>query len=366
MKKSTIYTIVVMFLAIGLAQNTQAQKDTTEVKVGKKKIIIIENKTDKEREQGDLEAGRKAFEDLRDDAADKNGELKLEIIDLKNELSSAETDEKKAEIEQKIEAHEKKIAENDKKIEAFESGIAEIEIDLKDLEDEIGDLDDSFELEDLTSYKKKKKFNGHWAGFQMGLSNMLVGNSSISTPEELSFLELTPEKSFGYQLNFMEFNIPVFGQVAGFVTGAGIEWNSLTLAKNVDLNVDENGFLSASEIATDERDYEKNRLNMAYLTVPLIFEVQPWGKKSFHISAGATAGLRLWSKQKQTWYEGDRKNKYKNKDSFSLNPFRYGATAKIGYKNMALYANYNVSELFKNDYSQTIQPFTVGVSLINF
>ncbi len=362
MKKTTLYTIVAMAFAIGLASNATAQKDTTEVKMGNKKLLIIENIDDNERAQSDLEAGKRAFEDLLSAAAEKNAELKLEILELNKEIASSSQDSTQQKLKAKVAEKEKKIAENEKKIEAFESGIAGIETDLDKLSDQLDDIEtDDIDME-FNSCSKKKSFNGHLAGFQIGLTNLLLNSKDIGTPEAMPFLELNPEKSIGYQFN-LEKNIPLIDNRMGFVTGVGIEWNSFSLAKNIDLAINQEGKLIGNEVATTDRAYEKNNLNMAYLTIPFIFEVQPWGKKSFHISAGITGGIRLWSKQKQTYYTNDHKNKYKKKDAFNLNPFRYGATAKIGYNKLSLYANYNISDLFKKGTTtDLVQPFTTGVA----
>lgn len=78
------------------------------------------------------------------------------------------------------------------------------------------------------------------------------------------------------------------------------------------------------------------------------------------ISAGAIGALKLGS---HTKYKTDSK-KEKDRGDFYLNPFRYGFTARIGYKSLSLYGTYYVSDMFQENKGPVATPFSIGIGLM--
>lgn len=73
----------------------------------------------------------------------------------------------------------------------------------------------------------RKRFNSHWAGFEFGLLNFLNDSYQLANNDDMTFLEIIPEKTFAYRLNIFEFNIPLHKYYFGLATGAnfiGIAW----------------------------------------------------------------------------------------------------------------------------------------------
>ena len=58
--------------------------------------------------------------------------------------------------------------------------------------------------------------------------------------------------------------------------------------------------------------------------------------------------------------------KDKNKQDFNLSTFRYGFTARVGYRGLKLYATYYPVQLFEVDKGPEVYPFSVGLILFNF
>ena len=99
---------------------------------------------------------------------------------------------------------------------------------------------------------------------------------------------------------------------------------------------------------------------------PLLLEFQiPAGKKRIHLSAGVIGGVKLASKTKVKYQDGG-KQKSVIKDDYSLSPLRYGATVRVGYRMINLYANYYFSPLFSETTSPELTPFSIGLNLIPF
>jgi hypothetical protein len=61
--------------------------------------------------------------------------------------------------------------------------------------------------------------------------------------------------------------------------------------------------------------------------------------------------------------ESGEKSKEKNKGDFNLSPLRWGVTARVGYKDVSLFANYYMTSLFKPGRGPELYPFTIGLAI---
>ncbi len=209
--------------------------------------------------------------------------------------------------------------------------------------------------------KKKKKFNPHYAGFEIGLNNYVDPDFSLHTG---SFMDLNTAKSWNYNLNFLEYGIGLGTSYAGIVTGMGFEWSNYIFDANNSIEKGFNG--NIIERPEPYNGITKSKLSMTYLNIPLILEFQiPAGNKRIHVSGGLTGGVKLASKTKIKYRDGGRQKEVR-KDDFSLSPFRYGATVRIGYRAVNLFATYYFSPLFGETPEPELNPFSVGLNLISF
>jgi hypothetical protein len=108
----------------------------------------------------------------------------------------------------------------------------------------------------------------------------------------------------------------------------------------------------------------KNKLTTTYLMLPvnLTFTSSKESKKAFRMSAGFRVGYRVGAHTKQVV---DNK-KEKTRDDFNLNPIKYGITASIGYSWLNLYADYDMSTLFRDNTLPVLTPVQVGIMLAGF
>jgi hypothetical protein len=129
-----------------------------------------------------------------------------------------------------------------------------------------------------------------------------------------------------------------------------------------------------------------------YFNIPLLFEFQTnsyMKKNSFHFAAGMIMGVRLSSHTKKYYDEWNKDfevtqynpatdsyetvytatspdyAKAKDFDDFYMNPFKWDATARIGWGFINLFATYSVNTLFKEDKGPELYPWTVGITLVN-
>jgi hypothetical protein len=238
---------------------------------------------------------------------------------------------------------------------------------------------------------KVPKFNGHWAGFDMGLNGYLNTDFNQSFPPEYEYMDLRMTKSVAVYVNFFEQNVALSkNQKWGMVTGLGLEWHNYRFSKNTRLNADSsylNGYIDQGI------SIRKSKLTTFYLNVPLLFEFQTNSrhkKDSFHLGIGMIAGARLSSHTKKYYDEWNKAfditqynpstskyetvltavspdhSKSKDFDDFYLQPFKFDATVRIGWGFVNLFATYSVNQMFKEDKGPELYPWTIGITFVNF
>lgn len=113
-------------------------------------------------------------------------------------------------------------------------------------------------------------------------------------------------------------------------------------------------------------EFMKNRLSTWHLNLPLMLEVQipVYGEyQRLKLSAGVIGGLRIGSRQVQKYVAAGDKQKIKTKDDFYLRDWRYGFTARVGYGDVCLFAEYYPQTLFKDNKGPDIYPVTFGIHI---
>ena len=236
----------------------------------------------------------------------------------------------------------------------------------------------------------KRKFNGHWAGFDMGINGYVDPDFKMSFPKETEYMDLRMTKSVGVYINFFEQNISLSkNQKFGMVTGMGINWNNYRFSKDTRLNADSSELIGYIDKGINIR---KTKLTNLYLNIPLLFEFQTNSyhkKNSFHFGLGMVMGVRLSSHTKKYYDERDKgfditkynpaTDKYetvftavspdnsivKDFDDFYMNPFKFDATVRIGWGFVNLFATYSVNTMFKKDKGPELYPWTIGITLVN-
>lgn len=235
---------------------------------------------------------------------------------------------------------------------------------------------------------KKHRFNGHWAGFELGINGLLTPDFNMSYPLTQSYLDLRMEKSINVNLNFYEQNINLNKSgTFGMFTGLGLSWNNYRFSKATFLTGDSAVFKGYLMEGVSVR---KSKLVNLYLTVPLFFEIQTKSyknKEKLHFAAGVVAGWRISSHTKIYYNDANKifnlrdtetgnllptsmqspgnsnRNISKNYDSFHMRPFKLDAGIRMGWGIVNLYANYSLTSLFIKDRGPELYPFSVGIAL---
>lgn len=239
-----------------------------------------------------------------------------------------------------------------------------------DNNDHDDDFDFDFEFEADTVVQKPTKSRSHWRGLDLGFNSLMAGDKfSTDLPAGQDHLELIPGKSINVNLNIWGHDFPIIQRYVMFTTGIGLTLNNYRFSSDQTLRGDTNLVVAGYDYKKDgdRISYQKNKLAVNYVTVPLLlqFNTHPELKKSFHIAAGVLLSYKYNSHLKLV-YKDDGKQKDKRQDDFNIEPFRYDATVRLGYRNYTVFASYAMSELFKNERGPELHPFQFGISVVNW
>lgn len=212
----------------------------------------------------------------------------------------------------------------------------------------------------------EEEFSGHWAGIDFGLNTFLhtdySGYDNAFLKNNLirsNSLFINPfQHSFGLNRNKNTF---------GVVTGLGLWLESFRLEKNTTLEKRADGTIVPKILVFD--DNQKSKFSLAYLTVPLLAELQiPMGhdKNRLFLSAGVVGGYRLDSHTKIKYRLERKKEKLKTPGDFSLPDFRYSLMIRAGYRSFQFFALSDLRPLFQKEAGPEVTPFTFGITLISF
>jgi hypothetical protein len=210
--------------------------------------------------------------------------------------------------------------------------------------------DDTEDSEDLTN----------WGGFQIGVNTLMNSKGGASFNND--FLEIDPAQSFNFSFNLMEKRIPFGTPHVGLVTGIGFTHSRYGFKNNNLLRANSDSTWAVQDSVIS---YNKNQLRSWYFNVPLMlqFNTSKKWKKNVYLSAGVIGGVRLGKGKllrKYDLFGGQQKDKIKG--SYNLNSFQLNATARVGYRNIGLFANYNLLPMFEADKSEQAFPLTAGIT----
>jgi hypothetical protein len=238
--------------------------------------------------------------------------------------------------------------------------------------------------------RKRKKFNGHWGGVELGINGYVTPEFNTNFGREYDYLRLRYEKSIAVNLNIFEANIPLNkDKNMGLVTGIGLAWNNYRFSPPTYLTPDSSevyGFLMEGV------SVRKTKLTAMYITIPLFYEIQTKQRrwKMFHFGIGGLVSARVRTHTKIYFNEankeyqlydprtesyvdrvfvspgGSNRNIVKNYNSFYLPPFKFDAMVRIGYSIINVFATYSINTMFQRDRGPELYRWTAGIMLVGW
>lgn len=243
----------------------------------------------------------------------------------------------------------------------------------------------------ITKRCGKPKFNGHWAGVDIGFNGYVNKDFNMNFPRETEYMDLRMEKSIAVNLNFFEQNIPLAkNQKWGMLTGLGLAFNNYRFMRPSRLSMDSSALIGYLD---EGISIKKSKLTAMYLTLPVLFEFQTapiYHKKGFHINTGIIVGARLTSHTKKYYNELNKEfdvtlynpetgqydivytamspddPKAHHYGDWFLQPFKFDATARIGWNFLNFWATYSLNTMFRKDKGPELYPWSAGITLVGF
>jgi hypothetical protein len=153
--------------------------------------------------------------------------------------------------------------------------------------------------------------------------------------------------------------------------GFGVEYNNYAFRSPVSLK--EGGAIPYNVSGTavnspfvfrDSISFSKNKLNLKYLTVPLMLNFasnKHKGKPSISGSIGLSAGYLIRQRNKQN---SNERGKQKNQGDYDLERFKLSYIAELGLGSIRLYGSYSPKSIFEK--ALDIRPYSIGVRFSNW
>lgn len=227
----------------------------------------------------------------------------------------------------------------------------------------------------VLSESAKRKFT---VGVDLFSDIMLVTTGDAFTPSNYSNRTINQGATA-----FFMYNIPFNeeGKTA-FSIGLGIRsHNSYSNAVIINIKGTEIVFDIIEDLPHPDRSiplsYKRSKINLTFLDLPAEIKFRTEG--GFKIGLGLKVGYLIDSKQKYVgewpvdfnFLNEDGKVEYnavndKSKNINQLEKWSYGATFRIGYKFISLFAYYQFNKVFIDNKGPVMQPISVGITITPF
>ncbi len=149
--------------------------------------------------------------------------------------------------------------------------------------------------------------------------------------------------------------------------GVGLTIREVRFEKNAVLYRDTTGFLTYTlDTLTTLQGYSaKSKFQLGYLRLPLEVGIL---HKGFQMAVYGYGELLAWARQKRKYATSDESVKQiqSGNKNFGTDAFQYGLGARIGYRGLGVFANYNLSPLWRSTKGpDNVRPFQVGLYFFN-
>ena len=220
----------------------------------------------------------------------------------------------------------------------------------------------------------KKKSNINYFIIDAGFANWNDQTSYSPTPNYVvnrtgaplitgEDLKLRGGKSANVNLWIFMQKVPISKTNVNLKYGLGIEWFNYALRSPISFR--ESGLgVNAPFVYRDSISFSKNKLNLKYVTVPLMLNFSTTKKKgtpTLSTSFGVSASYLIRERNKQN---SDARGRAKNKGDYDLNRFKISYIAELGLGKIRLYGTYSPKSIFERGLD--IRPYAIGIRFSNW
>ncbi len=149
--------------------------------------------------------------------------------------------------------------------------------------------------------------------------------------------------------------------------GGDISWYNFKFQDPGVLVLRDPGQISFVQNPDSEVAPEKSKLVVSYINASMV-PMFRFGhrKNSFRIGAGVYGGYRLGSYTKVKYNKNNQSFKDKDRGNYFVENLRYGVRFRLGFRDVDLFANYDLNNLFVAGRGPELNAFSVGVSIFDF
>lgn len=216
--------------------------------------------------------------------------------------------------------------------------------------------------DDSDGHRKSKFADVDWFGLDLGLNNYVTNGELLKAPSNFESLALDTWRSLNVTTHFLPTTLRLFGDGAvNLKTAISLDFNNLRFNDDFIIRPKANTLTLDSTAVL-----KKNKLVATYVQLPLLlhFRTNPHEKKkSIDFSVGGYVGALIDGKTKR---QDENEKVIKTHDTFNLNPLKYGVTARVDFRWIDFYVNYNLSSVFADAQGPNTQLVSAGVNLIDF
>ena len=193
----------------------------------------------------------------------------------------------------------------------------------------------------------------HLALFEIGASTLTNLDYSAYSPEEANALMFSSNKSVHLSFNLGTINVPLNKSRSLVLSAAyGFSCDNYTFAGSYSMEF-RDGMMRPVELGGN---IKKSKLLTSYFHVPVMLDWNINGS-NFFISAGVTLDVLINSSLKykfpKTSIDGE----------VTLNPIQVGATARLGWKRLYVFANYSFIDMFKAGTGPKARRLSAGMGI---
>lgn len=235
-----------------------------------------------------------------------------------------------------------------------------------DYEDEDGDDEDENDWDDDDHYPCSRT---HFVMFDFGINNLLQPDESTGDTDPI--YSVRPWGSWYVGINAVE-ELRLSQQLS-FEFRGGLSFYNFKFDED-DILMTKTPSETVFSHDTRSLDFTKSKLAIAHLNVGFMAVLNTrdydhrhgrfhWHHDGFRIGIGPYIGYRLDSYNKLQYEveDGDKETE-RNRSNFHLNNLRYGARLLIGIRNVDLFFQYDINELFKDDRGPRLNAYSFGIS----
>jgi hypothetical protein len=228
--------------------------------------------------------------------------------------------------------------------------------------------------------KSNKKTSTNYVIVDVGFANWNDNTNYASTPTGVvnkpgtpafnsNDMKLRGGKSANVNLWLFMQKLKLVKNNVNLKYGLGVEWHNYSFSGPTSFR--ESGILpfnagntNSPFVYRDTISFSKNKLNLKYISVPLMLNFATNKKKNnpkLSASLGVSAGYLIRQRNKQN--SGER-GKQRNQGEFDIERFKFSYIGEVGLGPVRLYGSYTPKSIFEKGFD--VRPYAVGIRFSNW